>query len=497
MLRVIFLSGLLVVTRGAIQPSVTIPDTAAGYAQQVVDVFQTAYGAYLQYAKGHDDLAPVSKSFVDGRNGWQATVWDALDTMQLMGLDTLYDQALGLITNVNFTRSLTSDAAYRNHSVFESNIRYLGGALSTFELTGKTNTHLIDQVTVLTDRMAYAFDAGPVPFNEVDFSTDPPTAQFGTSNIAQVGTLTLEFSRLSVYTGNDTYRQLAENAVKAVMGQPTPLPGFPAQGIDPPTGTPDGDYVSWGGGSDSYLEYLLKYARITNNADPTFLNAWKQAVDTSIQYLLTQSSVGNWTYLTDFTGGAPFYISSHLACFHGGNWLLGGKLLNNDTIFNIGLKLVDACTNTYHSTPTGFGPEFFTFINVNGASSLTPSSDDLAFYDEHGFWIFPGETDYFLRPEVLESNFYAWRMTGDVKYFNNAVAALDSVTTYLKANAGYAGLNDVTNPSAGMIDDMESFFSAETLKYLYLTFSPFDKISLDEYVFNTEAHPYEAPVWTH
>jgi hypothetical protein len=32
-------------------------------------------------------------------------------------------------------------------------------------------------------------------------------------------------------------------------------------------------------------------------------------------------------------------------------------------------------------------------------------------------------------------------------------------------------------------------FYAETLKYLYLLFSDTNVISLDEYVFNTEAHP--------
>ena len=36
---------------------------------------------------------------------------------------------------------------------------------------------------------------------------------------------------------------------------------------------------------------------------------------------------------------------------------------------------------------------------------------------------------------------------------------------------------------------LQSFFLAETLKYLYLLFSPSSVISLDEWVFNTEAHP--------
>jgi mannosyl-oligosaccharide alpha-1,2-mannosidase len=42
-----------------------------------------------------------------------------------------------------------------------------------------------------------------------------------------------------------------------------------------------------------------------------------------------------------------------------------------------------------------------------------------------------------------------------------------------------------------MQDHMESFFLAETLKYLYLIFSEDSVLPLDEYVFNTEAHPFK------
>jgi hypothetical protein len=36
---------------------------------------------------------------------------------------------------------------------------------------------------------------------------------------------------------------------------------------------------------------------------------------------------------------------------------------------------------------------------------------------------------------------------------------------------------------------MESFFLAETLKYLYLLFAPANTVDLTQVVFNTEAHP--------
>jgi mannosyl-oligosaccharide alpha-1,2-mannosidase len=177
---------------------------------------------------------------------------------------------------------------------------------------------------------------------------DFPVAHPGADSLPQ---LTLEWSLLSRLTGNDTYRQLSENSAKHIAQLKAPLPGFAAQGIDPSTGNFVGAYVTWGGGSDSYLEYLLKYPRLNPNADPVLLQTWQTAVDTSIKFLLKVSTVGDFTYLADFEDDRKIrHIGSHLACFHGGNWILGGKLLNNQTIFDIGLKLADACWNTYAST---------------------------------------------------------------------------------------------------------------------------------------------------
>jgi mannosyl-oligosaccharide alpha-1,2-mannosidase len=42
-------------------------------------------------------------------------------------------------------------------------------------------------------------------------------------------------------------------------------------------------------------------------------------------------------------------------------------------------------------------------------------------------------------------------------------------------------------------DKMESFWMAETLKYFYLLYSKPDVVSLDDFVFNTEAHPLRRP----
>ena len=54
---------------------------------------------------------------------------------------------------------------------------------------------------------------------------------------------------------------------------------------------------------------------------------------------------------------------------------------------------------------------------------------------------------------------------------------------------GYAGLRDVRKAPPKHDDTQQSFFLAETLKYLYLMFGSNEEIRLDEWVFNTEAHP--------
>lgn len=171
----------------------------------------------------------------------------------------------------------------------------------------------------------------------------------------------------------------------------------------------------------------------------------------------------------------------------------GGKLFNNQTIVDYGLELIDGCWNTYASTAyvpvfpiliqqtifnfdpsfsmisTGIGPEAFAYISSDGnyTGFPDPSTDDLAFYSKHGFYIL--YSDYILRPEVLESNFYAWRVTGDTKYLDRAASAVESFNRYLTANVGYAGIEDVNDVASAKIDDMESFWFAEVLKYLWVS----------------------------
>ncbi|KAL5149456.1 Mannosyl-oligosaccharide 1,2-alpha-mannosidase MNS1 [Glycine soja] len=90
------------------------------------------------------------------------------------------------------------------------------------------------------------------------------------------------------------------------------------------------------------------------------------------------------------------------------------------------------------------------------------------------------------RPETIESLFYLWCFTGNKTYREWGWNIFQAFGNNSRIETGYVGLKDV---NTGAKDNMmQSYFLSETLKYLYLLFSPPSVISLNEWVFNTEAH---------
>ncbi|KAI1292831.1 Mannosyl-oligosaccharide alpha-1,2-mannosidase IA [Halotydeus destructor] len=82
-----------------------------------------------------------------------------------------------------------------------------------------------------------------------------------------------------------------------------------------------------------------------------------------------------------------------------------------------------------------------------------------------------------------------WRLTKEQKYRDWAWEAVQAIEKHCRVENGYSGLKNVYDANSPKDDVQQSFFFAEVLKYLYLIFSEDNLISLDEWVFNTEAHP--------
>jgi mannosidase alpha-like ER degradation enhancer 2 len=94
---------------------------------------------------------------------------------------------------------------------------------------------------------------------------------------------------------------------------------------------------------------------------------------------------------------------------------------------------------------------------------------------------------YALRPEIVQSAYYLHHFTGDARYLDMGRTLFDSLMKYCRTDSGLAAQENVENKTQR--DEMESFFLAESMKYLYLLFSPPNKLDLTSHVFDTEAHP--------
>jgi mannosyl-oligosaccharide alpha-1,2-mannosidase len=75
-----------------------------------------------------------------------------------------------------------------------------------------------------------------------------------------------------------------------------------------------------------------------------YRDRWILAADSSIAYLAQHpSSRPDLTFLGGFDGTNVSSSSSHLACFDGGNFILGGLVLRKQKYIDFGLQLVDSC----------------------------------------------------------------------------------------------------------------------------------------------------------
>ena len=86
-----------------------------------------------------------------------------------------------------------------------------------------------------------------------------------------------------------------------------------------------------------------------------------------------------------------------------------------------------------------------------------------------------------------------YRITGDATWQDKGWKMFEAIIAATSTEYGHSSIHDVTVPIADLYktDGMESFWLAETLKYFYLLFSTPDVVSLDEWVLNTEAHPFK------
>lgn len=419
----------------------------AEMAERVRQEFLHAWNAYKQYAWGHDELTPLSKGYHDWYGvSLDMTPVDALDTMILMGLKDQANEARELIaTNLSFNQ----DIYVKN---FEITIRMLGGLLSSYELTG--DKRLLALAEDLANRLLPVFNSPTgLPYVYVNLKTGAVRGE--ESNPAETGTLLIEFGALSKLTGKPDYYDKAKRAAMATYERRSRL-GLVGSGLNIKTGqwlSPDS---SVSGGIDSYYEYLLKSWLLFHDKDCERM--WDTSIAALNRYVADDAPSGFWYgHVNMNTGVRTGTYYGALDAYFPGELALSGDLKR-------AARLEDACYKMW--TTAGIEPEEIDYSTMKITSAGYP-----------------------LRPEIIESAYYLYHFTKDPKYLEMGKTFLDSLMKYCRTDTAYAALENVETKKKA--DSMESFFLAETMKYLYLLYAPPETVDLTKTVFNTEAHPIQ------
>ncbi len=419
---------------------------AARMAEQVREATRHAWQGYMQYARGHDDLKPISGQ---PRDWYPAPLLmspvDALDTLLLLGLDKEANEARELIVG---QLSFDQDIEVQN---FEVTIRLLGGLLSAYQMTD--DPRLLALADDLGTRLSPVFDSPTgLPYTHVNLRTGKTRGTI--SNPAETGTLLLEFGTLARLTGKQAYYEKAKRALVETYKRRSKI-GLVGLNINVETGEWTNKDASIAGGIDSYYEYLLKCWKLFGDEDCRRM--WEDSIGPLNQYLADDVRGGElWYGHADMDSGARTSTTyGALDAFMPGLLALGGDLERARRLQESNLKM----------------------WRLHG---IEPESLDYAAMQVRS----PG---YALRPEIVESAYYLHHYTGDARYRGMGKEFFDDFVKYTRTEHGFSALKDVRSKEKD--DSMESFLFAETFKYYYLLFAPATALDFDGVVFNTEAHP--------
>jgi len=413
--------------------------------KQIKEACRHAWNGYKKYASGYDALMPISKKGYNWyRTSFLMTPMDAFDTFSLLGLKKEAKEAREMVVSgLRFNVD-------QEVQLFEINIRMMGGLLSAYELSG--DVKLLELATDLGHRLLPAFNSPTgMPYRYVNLLTGKTRDSL--SNPAEIGTYLLEFGKLTQYTHDSTFYQVAKKATFEVFKRRSDI-DLVGTTLNVNTGEWRNTESQIGARIDSYYEYLYKAWLLFRDRDCRL--AWEIHNKAIRKYLLTEVPSGWYFTRVDMKSGRethPYYGA--LDAFYAGILALSGDTATAAKIQR---------GNFYMWTTFNIEPEEFDFRN------------DSICYPE-----------YPLRPENIESCFYLYRQTHNEEYLRMGQRMINDILQKCKTDAGYAEIKNVRTLEKS--DSMESFFLAETLKYAYLLFAPENTLDLKKVVFSTEAHP--------
>lgn len=213
--------------------------------------------------------------------------------------------------------------------------------------------------------------------------------------------------------------------------------------------------LTFGAMSDSFYEYMLKIWIQGGKTESLYREMYDESIEGMHNVLLQTSSPSGLTYIADKNGGKIDNKMDHLVCFMGGLLALGAYTdpLGMDSPraqrdMQTAKALTYTCYQMYARMPTGISPEFVQFVQGRD------------------FQVGRNAPHYLLRPEAIESFYILNQITGDPVYREWGWEVFLSIEKYCKTAVAYGSLPNVQEVNGRPKDKMESFFLAETLKYL-------------------------------
>uniref|UniRef100_A0A8C3A0V6 alpha-1,2-Mannosidase n=1 Tax=Cyclopterus lumpus TaxID=8103 RepID=A0A8C3A0V6_CYCLU len=433
-------------------------------------MFDHAYQNYMDHAYPADELMPLtcrgrvrglepSRGDVDDALGkFSLTLIDTLDTLVLLNKTTEFEAAV---------RRVLSDVRLDNDivvSVFETNIRVLGGLLGGHSMAVMLKDkgehmqwyqdELLHMAKDLGLRLLPAFNTSsglPYPRVNLRFGVRGPETRTGTETdtcTACAGTMILEFAALSRFTGDPVFEIHARRALDFLWEKRQRNSNLVGTTINIHSGEWVRRDSGVGAGIDSYYEYLLKAYILLG--DDLFL---ERHFDASLSYI-SQPPLLLDVHIHKPLLPARTWMDSLLAFFPGLQVLKGDirpAIETHEMLYQVTKK---------HN----FLPEAFT-------------TDFRVHWAQHP-----------LRPEFAESTYFLYKATGDPYYLEAGRTILDNLNRFARVPCGFAAMKDVRTGSHE--DRMDSFFLAEMFKYLFLLFADAEDLPFDveDYVFTTEAH---------
>ncbi|KMZ61126.1 mannosyl-oligosaccharide 1,2-alpha-mannosidase, family GH47 [Zostera marina] len=445
--------------KGALADGVT-PEEARELRDEVRGMFYHAFDGYMHHAFPFDELRPMSCTGEDSLGGYALTLIDSLDTLVLLGDHKQFSKSVEWIgKNLHFDINKTV-------SIFETTIRILGGLLSAHLLASDNATgmkiqsydnQLLHLSEDLAQRLLPAFNTPTgIPFGSVNLMRGVDDNESKITSTAGGGTLTLEFGVLSRLTNNPIYEQVTKNAVHGIWARRSKLNLVGAH-INVFTGEWTQMDAGIGTSIDSFYEYLLKAYLLFG--DDEYLFMFREAYKAAMHYLYHDP----WYVEVNMNSGATVWpLFNSLQAFWPGLQVLAGD--------------IDPAIQTHAA-----------FFSVWKKYGFTPEGYNLASHN-----VQQGQKSYPLRPELIESTYWLYKATRDPRYLDVGRDIVASLQYGARCPCGYCHIQDVETHKKE--DHMESFFLAETVKYLWLLFDlaagPSNIIENGpyRYVFSTEGH---------